>query len=72
MGKTVIANQRKFRKRKKQTSFNPNRSYIDESVRLYLQDGGKITKIIPDENSYKIFMSMNDPSAANDFLNDGA
>ncbi len=69
MGKTVIANQRWRRKRKKQPSFNPNSAYIDKSMKLYLQDGGEITRVTIMEDDYKQFMSMNDYSAVNEFLN---
>lgn len=68
MDKTVIPNQRRRRKR---STFNPNHAYINESIHLYLQSGGKITKVIVNEDMFIDFLSSKEPAAANDFLTDG-
>lgn len=57
------------RKRRKRSSFNPNQSYIDEAVRLYLNNGGKINRIVIDEDSYSNFIKNPDYIAVNEFLN---
>lgn len=65
MSRKFITRQKR---RKRTTSFNPSREFISESVEEYLKSGGKITKIIPDEDSFKNFVSMRDNDAINDFL----
>ncbi len=42
MRKSIV----KSRKRKKSKDFDPNREYLDEAVKDYLERGGKIKKII--------------------------
>lgn len=57
------------RSRKGTAQFKPNRAYIDESVEIFLRDGGKINRIILDEKSYKNFIAFNEsPAAVDDFL----
>lgn len=66
MIKTAIPNRR----RRKKPPFNPNRAYIDDAVEAYLLNGGKITKIIVDENMFRGFIAYREHSES-DFLTDG-
>ncbi len=58
--------RRRFNKRS--VRFNPNRKFIQNAVEEYLDKGGKITKIEPDEKSYKESLSMTGPSSVDQFL----
>jgi hypothetical protein len=56
-------------KRRKRSSFNPNRAFINEAVELYLNNGGKINQIEINQDSYGDFIKKNDYVAVNEFLN---
>ncbi len=59
----------KKRRRKNSASFEPNRIFVKSAIDEYLKKGGKITKIVVDENSFKDFLSLNEhPNAADEFL----
>ncbi|MFH2133139.1 MAG: hypothetical protein ABIK68_22390 [bacterium] len=50
-------------------SFNPNRTYIQRAVDKYLKNGGTISPIVLDENSYICFLSKtNTMLDADEFL----
>ena len=66
MGQTLIANRRRRRK----NTFQPNRSYIDDAVKLYLQSGKKITRVIVGASSYEDFVASKEHTA-HDFLLEG-
>lgn len=59
----------KFRK-KRGSSFNPNRSQINSAVEDFLKKGGKVTKLEADDTNYERFMSGKESaSTVDDFLN---
>lgn len=56
-------------KRKKATPFKPTRNEINSAVEEYLNAGGKITKIVPDESNFHNFINSRDSSSlADEFL----
>ncbi len=57
--------------KKRQVSFNPNRKFVESAIDEYLRKGGKITRVIVDEESYRDFVSLREiPLAVDDFLNE--
>lgn len=54
---------------KRGVSFNPNRNYINSAVEEYLKEGGKITKIEIDDESYQEFVKIRDAVSTDEFLN---
>jgi len=53
--------------RKKAKSFNPNQDYLDQAVKDYLKEGGKITKIIEvEDEDLERFMALNDSNTVGD------
>jgi len=59
--KTGFVNKR--RSRKGSISFNPNRQFIAEAVQEYLEKGGKINQLKPDENTLKNSWMISDLSS---------
>jgi hypothetical protein len=57
------------KKRRKRSSFNPNREFVNEAVELYLNRGGKINLVVINEDSYGEFIKTSDYVAVNEFLN---
>ena len=58
MRKGLSANKRS---RKGSKSFNPNQDYLDQAVKDYLNEGGKITKIVEvEDEDLERFMAFND------------
>lgn len=52
-------------------SFKPSHQDIESAVNDFLNNGGKIKKVVANERTYKDFIALNElPSAADDFLND--
>lgn len=47
----------KRKRNAKSVKFNPNSNYIDDAVSSFLQDGGRITKIVDLEEGMDDFMS---------------
>ena len=39
-------------RRKKKSSFNPNREYLEKAMKEFVKKGGKITKIDPFPDAY--------------------
>lgn len=52
----------------KKGAFKPNRAYIEKAVSDFLNRGGKITVIEPNEESFRYFVSVNDPVSVDAFL----
>lgn len=62
-------NEVKSRKKKKSKGFNPNRDYLNDAVKDYLEKGGKITKIIDVSDEAERFDGSRDFTIpADDFL----
>lgn len=62
--------QCKKKGKKNKERFNPNHAYVQESMRIYLENGGKITRIQVNESTFKDFISMKE-YAEDDFLREG-
>ncbi len=61
-----------MKRKQKENAFKPNRSYIDEAVKLYLAEGGKITRIEVGEDGLKKFLLIKESRiAVDEFLNEG-
>ncbi|MCG8338105.1 MAG: hypothetical protein MJE63_26675 [Proteobacteria bacterium] len=59
----------KRRGRRRAVGFNPSHEFIEDSVKDFLEKGGKIKKIEQVNNNYENFVSMPDThSSADDFL----
>ena len=59
----------KRRQRKGSVSFNPDRQFISSAVEDFLNKGGKIERLEPDESSFKMSMNRHDGSLdADEFL----
>ncbi|MDH5559349.1 MAG: hypothetical protein OEY59_00675 [Deltaproteobacteria bacterium] len=59
------------RRRKKSTSFNPSKEYVNKAIEDYLKKGGKITKIVDLSDNLNEFISAPDvKSPADEFLMD--
>lgn len=59
----------KSRKNKKSKGFNPNRDYLNEAMKDYIERGGKITKIVEVEDDYQNVTSFSDSGTfVDDFL----
>ena len=59
----------KRRGRRRAVTFNPSHEYIQDSVKDFLQKGGKITRVERIKANYENFVSMPDAlSSADDFL----
>lgn len=57
------------RKKRGEVKFNPNSIYIGEAVNNYLINGGKITRIEMDDDSFNSFMNGTEPpSSVDEFL----
>ncbi len=70
MEKIMEKTRVKSRTKKKSKHFNPNREYLDEAVKEYFEEGGKITKIIDISEDYDSIighLEVNSP-LADDFL----
>lgn len=52
----------KRRGRKGSISFNPDRQYVASAVEAFLNNGGRIEQLKPDESSFKSAMDRNDGS----------
>ena len=61
----------KKKRRRKNSTFNPNSEYIQNAVAEYLACGGKITRIEMDASTYDEFIKMRDTTTppADEFLN---
>lgn len=56
--------------RTKAVKFKPNRDYVNKAVEEYLANGGTITKLEFDDESYRNFMQTPEsPHIVDDFLN---
>lgn len=61
----------KRRHRKGSVSFNPDRGFINSAVEEFLNKGGKIEQLKPDESSFKNSMTRHEGSLdADEFLLD--
>ncbi len=59
----------KRRLRKGTVSFNPDRGYVASAVEDFLNNGGKIEQLTPDESSFKNSMTRHEGSLdADEFL----
>lgn len=59
------------KKRNKATPFHIERTEINKAVEEYLKNGGKITKLVADDESYIDFINKRDAFVtADDFLLD--
>ncbi|MBU2510367.1 hypothetical protein KJ966_03480 [bacterium] len=59
----------KRRTRKGSVSFNPDRGFVANAVAEFLQNGGKIEQLKPDERSFQEAMTRYEGSiAADEFL----
>ncbi len=70
MEKTMEKTLVKSRTRKKSKRFNPNREYLDEAVKEYFEEGGKITRIVDISEEYENIighLEVNSP-LVDDFL----
>jgi hypothetical protein len=56
---------------RKSVKFKPDSAFISNAVSEYLANGGKITRTVFDEKSFKNFTSTNEhPGAVDEFLKD--
>lgn len=63
-------NKRRFKKGL--VKFKPSSEFLQQAVNEYLANGGKITKLVFDEKSFKDFIATNEsPTAVDEFLNGG-
>ncbi len=61
--------KRRGRRKRRATSFNPNRDYVTSAVREYLKTGGKITHLKAEDVNFEVFITAKESgSAADDFL----
>lgn len=69
---SMIQKRRNNRRSRKFVRFNPNHDFIDQATTYFLENGGTITKLEFDENSYNIFVSGSEsPIAVDEFLSSG-
>ncbi len=69
MRKGLITNRGKGRK-KKSKSFDPNRDFVDQAVKDYIGNGGKITRIedLSDDDFEKFIAHRDSVPPADEFL----
>lgn len=58
------------RRRRRHLSFNPSRQYVEDAVKEYLNEGGKITQLEAQPDSFKkdSWLTVEDSKEADDFL----
>ena len=66
MRKSITA--KRGRKRKTQSTFQPNSNYVESAVDQFLQSGGKITKVVDLEDHFESFVGAKEGNSADSFL----
>lgn len=56
------------RQKPRSSDFKPNRAFIQDAVREYIERGGTIEKIETGPDDYAIFMRLNDRRWVDNFL----
>lgn len=56
------------RRKRKSSNFNPNHKDVDKAITIFLNSGGRITKLEVLKTGYLDFMAMKNEITADDFL----
>lgn len=51
--------------KRRRSSFDPDHEYVEKSVKIYFENGGKVTQIVPD---FSTVDTTPDQKAVDDFL----